>query len=158
MCMCMHLWYTNTYMPCRAALPRACRGHAAGMPRAGQPLPRQPYPAYYHPRTTEAYQAAARKQWAASLEARFPDRGGASLAKLYSLDLDPKAEQLLRHLTALTPRQLEWRKSHPYKPCLSHPSPSPCPHPSPSPSPNPYPNPIPTPTLTQAQPQPQPLP
>ena len=112
-----------------------------------------------HPRS------AARKQWAASLEQRFPDRGGASLAKLYSLDLDPKAEQLLRHLTSLTPRQLEWRKSHPYMLCHTHalveedaprsaalqltgyargaPSPNPDPDPDHNPSPDPDPDPKP---------------
>eukprot|EP00908_Phaeocystis_cordata_P024805 Transcript_7259.p1 GENE.Transcript_7259~~Transcript_7259.p1 ORF type:complete len:579 (+),score=268.32 Transcript_7259:45-1781(+) len=60
-------------------------------------------------------QAAARKQWASSLETRFPDH-----AKLYSLDLDPDASQLLRHLAGLTPRQLEWRKAHPYVLCHAH--------------------------------------
>ena len=60
-------------------------------------------------------QAAARKQWAASLEARFPEN-----ARLFSLDLDPDCTQILRHLTTLTPRQLEWRKHHPYVLCHSY--------------------------------------
>ena len=60
-------------------------------------------------------QSAARKQWAASLEARFPEN-----ARLFSLDLDPDGAQIMRHLTTLTPRQLEWRKHHPYVLCHSY--------------------------------------
>lgn len=54
-------------------------------------------------------QATARKKWAASLEARFPEN-----ARLFSDDVDPDCSQLMRHLCALTPRPLGWRKSYSY--------------------------------------------
>ena len=47
---------------------------------------------------------AARKQWSASLETRFPMN-----SKFFSLDTDPTASTLMRHLLALTPRPLSWR-------------------------------------------------
>lgn len=58
-------------------------------------------------------QATGRKRWAASLEARFPDN-----ARLFSDDVDPDGSQLIRHLCALTPRQVSWRKNYSY--LLSH--------------------------------------
>ena len=51
----------------------------------------------------------ARKQWAASLEARFPTH-----SKFFALDTDPTASALMRHLLSLTPRPLSWRAHHSY--------------------------------------------
>ena len=45
-----------------------------------------------------------RKQWAASLEARFPMH-----SKFFALDADPTAATMMRHLLSLTPRPLSWR-------------------------------------------------
>ena len=51
-----------------------------------------------------AKRAAARKQWAASLEARFPTH-----SRFFSLDTDPDGATLMRHLLSLTPRPMSWR-------------------------------------------------
>ena len=58
-------------------------------------------------------QAPTRKKWSNSLEERFPDN-----AKLFSVDLDADGAQLVRHLAALTPRPVSWRKNYSY--LLSH--------------------------------------
>jgi len=57
----------------------------------------------------EKQQAAARKEWAASLYARFPDQ-----SKFFCLDQDPKCAALLRHLAGITPKKLIWREQRSY--------------------------------------------
>ena len=56
-------------------------------------------------RLPQKMRPAARREWGKSLETRFP-----SATKLLSADLDPNGLLLLRHLQALTPKPLEWRK------------------------------------------------
>ena len=56
-------------------------------------------------RLPQKVRAATRREWGKSLETRFP-----SATKLLSADLDPNSLLLLRHLQALTPKPLEWRR------------------------------------------------
>lgn len=64
---------------------------------------------------TEKQQAAARKEWAASLHARFPDH-----SKFFCLDQDPRCAALLRHLAGISPKKLSWREQRSYVLCESH--------------------------------------
>ena len=55
-------------------------------------------------RLPQAQRSASRKQWQASLDARFPQH-----SKFFSLDTDVRGDNLFRHLLALTPKPLSWR-------------------------------------------------
>jgi pre-rRNA-processing protein TSR1 len=63
----------------------------------------------------EKQQAAARKEWAASLHARFPDH-----SKFFCLDQDPQCAALLRHLSGISLKKLLWREQRSYVLCESH--------------------------------------
>lgn len=58
---------------------------------------------------TEKQRVAARKEWAASLYARFPDH-----SKFFCLSQDPDCSALLRHLAGITPKKLIWRDQRSY--------------------------------------------
>ena len=54
----------------------------------------------------EKRKSAARREWASSLETRFPN---SNANKFFSADLDPDGLNLMRHLTAVTPKPITWR-------------------------------------------------
>ena len=97
-------------------LPVNAKGQPVGLKNASFPDPRyaaidddgEPLPLEerrrFVPALPPSKRAGARKQWAASLEARFP-----SHSKFFALDADPTASTIMRHLLALTPRPVSWR-------------------------------------------------